>query len=621
MATILLAQEDPASLDNFCSLILDFFPSAKIHPIRSWGELEPALRDFPAASVFLTDVLWAEADRAAEIVLLSEKFAAVPFAIFGRYDLAGTLPAGFPIPLLAPDDGLPLRLAEIMENLSGRVLGAYEVSAPAGSHPLGRLYWAKHLQLQRSVQILVPPSGSPAFPRAIRALARVNHPAVYSLYESIPWENRILVAWEPVLQPSLLHLRFSGEKQALLPCARLATALGSVLAEMESSSVPARLLGEYDYTLSAKGTARLRNPAAYPGQPEASLHENARNLARFLEPLLERQSRAPELLRILGDPGPSGLDLLRQTREFEHRLAEVRAIHVRAEEKEAEKKTRQARVLRRWAIGVGTLLLAGFVTLYAQVLFDRFFRDVPSRLLEAELAVPAGKILWEGKAAEVGAFFLDRHEVTIGNYEKFLAAMRADPAWIRFVPAKNREEKKSPVDLEPRDWAEILRRARKGDRYQDQSINRDTPVFNVDFASAATYAAWKGRRLPTLEEWMRAASGDTPRRFPWGDSAQPVPANLGGTRDLVNRRDPGDSFFNAAPGESFPEDRGPFGHFDLGGNLSEWAIGPFHREVALGGNFTDPEPIPLERSRRQDANRNDPAPQTRIEVIGFRTAR
>jgi len=621
VATILLAQEDPASREEFSSLILDFFPSAKVHPIASWDELEPVLGEFSSASALLTDVLWENEDRSAEITLLSEQYAAVPMAVFGRYDLAGSLPAGFPVPLLLPDEHLPLRLAEIMENLSGRVFGSYEVSTPAGSHPLGRLYWAKHQQLQRAVQILVPPSGSPVFPKAIRALARVNHPAVYSLYESVPWENRILVAWEPVAQPTLLHLRHAGEKPALLPCARLATALSSVLAEMESSAVPARLLGEYDYTLSSKGTARLRNPAAYPGLPEASLRENALHLARILEPWLEGQSKSADLLRILRDPGPSGLDLLRQTREFEHRLAEVRAIHVREEEKEAEKKTRQARTLRRWAIGVGTLLVVAFAALYARVLFDRFLRDIPARLTEAELAVPAGKMVWNGETIEVGAFFLDRHEVTIGDYEKFLAAMRADPGWNRFVPAKDRGQKSSPADLEPRDWAEILRRARKGDRYQDQPISRDTPVFNVDFSSAATYAAWKNRRLPTLEEWVRAASGQPPRRFPWGDSAQPAPANLGVARDQLNRRDPGDSFFNAAPGESFPEDRGPFGHFDLGGNLSEWAVGPFQKGVALGGNFTDPEPIPWERSRRQDAGRNDPPPQTQIEVIGFRTAR
>ena len=94
MATILLAQEDPASREEFSSLILDFFPSAKVHPIASWDELEPVLGEFSSASALLTDVLWENEDRSAEITLLSEQYAAVPMAVFGRYDLAGSLPAG-----------------------------------------------------------------------------------------------------------------------------------------------------------------------------------------------------------------------------------------------------------------------------------------------------------------------------------------------------------------------------------------------------------------------------------------------------------------------------------------------------------------------------------------------
>jgi formylglycine-generating enzyme required for sulfatase activity len=90
---------------------------------------------------------------------------------------------------------------------------------------------------------------------------------------------------------------------------------------------------------------------------------------------------------------------------------------------------------------------------------------------------------------------------------------------------------------------------------------------------------------------------------------------------LVTRRDAEDSFFNAAPGETFPGDRGPFGHLDLGGNVSEWVSGPFQRPVVAGGNFTDPAPIPVARARRQDANRNDPPANTQLEMIGFRTAR
>ena len=621
MPTILLAQENAETLEAFSALILDFFPTAKIQTAETWAELEAGLTPFPAPSVLLTDILWAEEDRSGEILLLTEKFPEVFAAVFGRYDLSGSLPTGYPLPLLTPDDQLPLRLAEIMENLSGREVGPYAISGPAAPHPLGRLYWAKHHQLQRSAQILVPPTGSPIFPKAIRAQARVNHPSVFSLYESIPWENRILVAEEPVLHPSLLHLRLSGQKPGLLPCARLATALASVLAEMESSLIPARLLGEYDYTLSPKGTPRLRNPAAYPGTPEVSTLDNANHLAGILEPFLQGEPKSAPLLQILRNSGTSAYDLLRQTQEFERQLAEVREVHVRKEELEAAQKILRARVLRRWAIATGSILVTIFLVVYARVIFQRFLLDVPAQLSEAELAVPGGKIPREGGVVEVPAFFLDRHEVTIGDYERFLAAASQDPNWQALVPESARPEKPSPESLAPRDWPEILRRARKNEKYQEQKISRDTPVFNVDYPSAAAYAKWKGRRLPTMEEWLRAAGGDESQVFPWGSQPDGTRANLGVTREEQTGRDPGDSFFNAAPGESIPGDRGPFGHFDLGGNVSEWAVGPFKKPVALGGNFTDPRPIPLDQARRQDANRNDPPAKTQLEMIGFRTAR
>jgi len=619
--TILLAQEHAESRESFSALILDFFPTAKIQAVENWADLEPALVTSAPATVLLSDVLWQGEERTGELLLYAEKFPKVPFAVFGRYDWAGSLPAGYPIPLLSPDDQLPLRLAEIMENLSGRELGTYGISAPAGPHALGRLYWAKHHQLQRAVQMLVPPSGSPIVPKAIRAMARVGHPSVYSLYESVPWKNRILVAQEPVLHPSLLHLRMSGQNPSLLSCARLATALGSVMAEMESSAVPARLLGEYDYTLSPKGTPRLRNPAAYPGQPETSPYDNAQALAGMLESFLAGQPKAEPLLQILRNPGTSAFDLLCQARELERQLAEVREVRVRKEELEAASKTLRARTMRRWAIGVGSVALLAFLAVFARVVFRAFLLDAPARVAEAELAVPAGTIQRGGELVSVTSFFLDRREVTIGDYEKFLQAIRSKADWNQWVPEKDRPQKKSPADLAPRDWPEILRRARKLDVYQDQKISRDTPVFNIDYASAAAYAAWKGRRLPTSEEWIRAASGDTNRRFPWGDAARPAPANLGLARDVAARRDPGDFYLNAAPAESFPQDRGPFGHFDLGGNLSEWAVGPSGNAVVLGGNFTDPEPIPLGGLQRQDHRRTDPPAETRLEMIGFRTAR
>ncbi|MFM8792648.1 MAG: hypothetical protein ACKOFX_09295, partial [Solirubrobacterales bacterium] len=89
-----MAQEDAEARESFSTLILDFFPTAKIQPVESWPELEPALEGPGPVSVLLADILWEDTDRADSLILLAEKYPEISFAIFGRYDLTGSLPPG-----------------------------------------------------------------------------------------------------------------------------------------------------------------------------------------------------------------------------------------------------------------------------------------------------------------------------------------------------------------------------------------------------------------------------------------------------------------------------------------------------------------------------------------------
>jgi len=122
----------------------------------------------------------------------------------------------------------------------------------------------------------------------------------------------------------------------------------------------------------------------------------------------------------------------------------------------------------------------------------------------------------------VGAFQIDRHEVTNAQYKIFVEKTGHSP---------------------PYHWANGHPAA-------------DLPVYNVTWDDAHSYCEWKGERLPTEAEWERAARGGKEQvDYPWGDQPDAKLAR-----------------FNVATGPGpvakFPPNG--FGVYDMAGNVSEW---------------------------------------------------
>ena len=177
---------------------------------------------------------------------------------------------------------------------------------------------------------------------------------------------------------------------------------------------------------------------------------------------------------------------------------------------------------------------------------------------------------------DVGPYAIGRYPVTCEAYFAFLNTLGPDDALAR-AP----RESGVPVVLPDDDDVYRLPVVDKdGDEWQ-----ADWPVQCVSYEDASAYAQWYGARfgarcrLPTEDEWEKAARGTDGRIFPWGDHFEP---SFCAARGSV----PGDDM--PKPVGLFETDASPYGVRDLAGGVREWTSGwfePNELRTIRGGAF------------------------------------
>ena len=147
--------------------------------------------------------------------------------------------------------------------------------------------------------------------------------------------------------------------------------------------------------------------------------------------------------------------------------------------------------------------------------------------------IPGGAITVDDEMVNVNAFYMDKYEVTVGQFKEFVK--RADYEY----------------DL----WDDVA----------EYSPTDSHPMIELSWYDAKAYAWWADKRLPTEAEWEYAARGGlVDKRFPWGDDQSVA-------RDYANYAGTGgkDQWgVQTAPVGSLE----PNGYdlFDMAGNASEW---------------------------------------------------
>ena len=166
------------------------------------------------------------------------------------------------------------------------------------------------------------------------------------------------------------------------------------------------------------------------------------------------------------------------------------------------------------------------------------------RELDSTILIPAGEFFMGVDDARADPQDRPRHKVALHAY-KIDKYPVTNAQYARFVAATGHRP--------PLHWAE-------GKIPRGLEMH---PVTMISWFDAKAYAEWAGKRLPTEQEWERAARGVDSRRWPWGNKMDPNRLNtyyqVGSTTKVG----------------TYPAGASPDGVLDMAGNVSEWVADDF----------------------------------------------
>jgi len=223
---------------------------------------------------------------------------------------------------------------------------------------------------------------------------------------------------------------------------------------------------------------------------------------------------------------------------------------------------------RRWWGFKGGLIkgVAAFLAVVAAFLLFQF-KILGEITLSEMVLIPAGKFTMGTSPAEaeklsssgdweeemfyneqptrevwVEAFYIGRFEVTNRQYKKFVDATGHKP---------------------PSHWMNNTYEFGKGSH----------PVVGVSYYDAKTYAEWASKRLPTEEEWEKAARGASGGDYPWGK--EPPVIKIVDRLSIYRCNIRMAQTYDTKAVGSYPWGQSPFGIDGMAGNATEWVDTPY----------------------------------------------
>jgi formylglycine-generating enzyme required for sulfatase activity/predicted Ser/Thr protein kinase/pimeloyl-ACP methyl ester carboxylesterase len=191
-------------------------------------------------------------------------------------------------------------------------------------------------------------------------------------------------------------------------------------------------------------------------------------------------------------------------------------------------------------------------------------------------------------AVRLDDYFIDQFEVTNREYKEFINAggylkrqfwkypFRKDGKELAWEEARRHFNDRTGLPG-PRSWS----------NQNFPEGKEDHPVTDVTWYEAAAYAEFRGKRLPTVFQWEKAARNGTVTHLYWFI----MPWGLNFAKEGVDDRA---NFLGSStvPVESLEFGMSPYGCYHMAGNVAEWCLNPQAMSfTTAGGSWKDPHYI------------------------------
>jgi CheY-like chemotaxis protein len=627
---VLIVQPDPAWAERIGQLVHAGAPGAAVAFVHTPDDAMAALDGYEDLDLCICEIYFPEADGLAFLSAVRKRFRHARVMVVSSYDLENfhDYIHGLTVLTLPLDEAaFTATCHDALITLFGQQFPPFRLGKKFSPDRWGDCYAAYDTGVKRDVFITVlrhgaTPEEAYHFRQTAVAMARAGHPNVQAVYQAGIFEHRDFFARERWEAPNLVERAIAGEGIDGRMAAQIIHAVGAVLLFWDANGHAHGPVMPTDVTISPQGVIKLVNcvDPTQPLTPPGAV--DLRPITAAVRTLLGGTPELPPRLEALlqqleGGPVPL-TDVISESQAIDIELAPEREIEVTQERQVARRVVaieRRNQKRHVYVAGVFSLLLLLVVGYFV---YARFFAPPPQREFNDMQKIPDGPFVYQdGQATLDHTFYIDKYEVTIGQYLNFLKAVAdagTDAAW-RYPTQKGEK------NHEPNKWGQMFQAIKYHQAYNGENLTLDYPIFNIDWYDAQAYAKWAGKRLPTDEEWEKAARGEHGNLYPWGNTFLPA-AN---TSIFATKGDDSERARNIHHiVDANPQDRSPYGVMDMAGNVSEWtstlvdstSISGEKVAVIRGANF-----LTTELDHEELTNRITNYSPLRREVwLGFRCA-